>query len=89
MSGEASTLFGWRLNYLLTVRRVSLRQLCRETGIDRSGFIKRRKRGQPTTSDVLHICRYFQISADWLLGLSDDMYGRIRWKGEKASGKAL
>lgn len=74
-------IFGRRLRFVLKSRGLSHRALCERTGITRDSYYYHQRNGTlPSCEDVIAMARYLHISADWLLGLSDDQWGKIRWK---------
>ena len=69
----AMGMFADRLKKLREDRKISQRTLARETGLS-PAIISRYESGERTpTEDVIYkIARYFNVSADYLLGLTDD-----------------
>ena len=69
-----------RLNFLLVSGNVSARQMAKESGICRDSlYYHRRNNTMPSGDQVLKLCRYFRVSADWLMGLSNDISGKCRF----------
>ena len=69
-----------RLNFLLVSEKMSARQMDRETGICRDSlYYHKRNNTMPSGNQVLTMCRYFRVSADWLMGLSNDITGKCRF----------
>lgn len=75
-----SEIFGERLNAVMQKNGVSVRQIerdgvCSYTMIDR--YL--RQIHIPNIYIFRRICRYFDVSADYMLGLSDEPYMRPTW----------
>lgn len=66
------TEFAKRLIELQTEKKVTMADIERETGIRRSNIRDWINYGMmPNTKTLIKLCKYFDISADWLLGLSN------------------
>jgi transcriptional regulator with XRE-family HTH domain len=64
--------FGERLNRLLYEQKLSQVELDRRTGIGRANISRYVCNKQiPTVDSLISICKTLNVSADWLLGLSD------------------
>ena len=73
-------IFFRRLNFLLISEKMSARQMAEETGICRDSlYYHKRNNTMPSGDQVLKLCRYFRVSADWLMGLSNDIAGKCRF----------
>lgn len=60
-----------RFAELLKISRVSVADLCRDTGLKESSLSNWKKRSNGiNTNTLIAICNYFGVSADYLLGLS-------------------
>ena len=78
---RCSDTFFHRLNFLLVSEKVSFRRMAEETGICRDSLYYHRRSGTlPSGDQILKLCWYFHVSADWMIGLSDDMSGKTRWR---------
>lgn len=70
-----------RLTMVMVTQGVSYRQLQRETGVRRETICKRQESGVlPSGGDILKLCNYFRVSADWLMGFSSDITGYCKFK---------
>lgn len=64
--------FAARLTELLSENKISKRELAKRIGVSATSiFDWSTGRIQPTVENVYLICEYFQVSADYLLGLKD------------------
>lgn len=64
--------FGERLNMVLYERKLSQADLDKRTGIGRANISRYVCNKQmPTVDSLTAICKTLNVSADWLLGLSD------------------
>ena len=76
-----SAVFFSRLNFLAISRKMSIRRLCETASIARDTLYYHKRSGSlPSAEDVLKISNAMHVSADWLLGLSQDIYGKCRWR---------
>ena len=54
-------------------KKINDATLCRECGLNHSAVTEWKKgKAKPSTEAVAKIARYFNVSADYLLGLTDD-----------------
>ena len=61
-----------RLNELLTENKISKRELAKKIGVSATSISDwSTGKIQPTVENVYLIAEYFQISADYLIGLKD------------------
>lgn len=66
------TTFSDRLKELQEERNVTGRQIADATGIQHSGITSYlRGDSMPNARALIKLCKYFDVSADWLLGLSN------------------
>lgn len=64
--------FAERLKLLRTSNNISQRQLAREVGFSQASIARWEKSKQrPTDEIIIAFAKYFQVSADYLLGLED------------------
>ena len=66
-------LFGLRLRTLRIEKHLTQKQLADKIGVGKatiSGYEK--CSGYPSVTVLIQLCRYFNVSADFLLGLSDN-----------------
>ena len=64
--------FGERLNTVLYEQELSQADLDKRTGIGRANISRYVCNKQmPTVDSLISICKTLDVSADWLLGLSD------------------
>ena len=64
--------FGERLNMVLYEQELSQADLDKRTGIGRANISRYVCNKQmPTVDSLISICKTLNVSADWLLGLSD------------------
>ena len=64
--------FAERLKLLRTSNNISQRQLAREVGFSQASIARWEKSTQrPTDEIIIAFAKYFQVSADYLLGLED------------------
>ena len=64
--------FAERLKLLRTSNNISQRQLAREVGFSQASIARWEKSTQrPTDEVIIAFAKYFQVSADYLLGLED------------------
>lgn len=64
--------FGERLNYLLKEKSITKYKLSIDTGVSKSILSDYCKgKVQPTADVIIVIAKYFDVSAGFLLGLSD------------------
>ena len=64
--------FGERLNMVLYEQELSQADLDKRTGIGRANISRYVCNKQmPTVDSLIAICKTLNVSADWLLGLSD------------------
>ena len=64
--------FAERLKLLRTSNNISQRQLAREVGFSQASIARWEKSTQRTTDEIIiAFAKYFQVSADYLLGLED------------------
>jgi transcriptional regulator with XRE-family HTH domain len=64
--------FAVRLNELLTENKISKRELAKKIGVSATSISDwSTGKIQPTVENVYLIAEYFQISADYLIGLKD------------------
>ena len=64
--------FGERLNMVLYEQKLSQSDLDKRTGIGRANISRYVCNKQmPTVDSLISICKTLNVSADWLLGLSD------------------
>ena len=63
-----------RLRKLVAESGKSYRQVADEMGINKGILLHTaNNKGMPNSRQLIPICQYFGVSADYLLGLSDDM----------------
>lgn len=66
------SVFGDRLGELMNERAVTDKEVGVKTGLSRSNIgIWRRGEAMPNSQKLIVLCRYFDVSSDWLLGLSN------------------
>ena len=64
--------FGERLNMVLYEQKITQAELDKRTGIGRANISRYVCNKQmPTVDSLISICKTLNVSADWLLGLSD------------------
>ena len=64
--------FGERLNMVLYEQKITQADLDKRTGIGRANISRYVCNKQmPTVDSLIAICKTLDVSADWLLGLSD------------------
>ena len=64
--------FAERLNNLLYENNITKYRLAKETGISKSVITEYCSgKVQPTADVIITVAKYFDVSADYLLGLSD------------------
>lgn len=62
-----------RLRELLTERDLTAQALSFELRINQGGISRWLKaETMPNANSIVQLCRFFNVSADWLLGLSDE-----------------
>lgn len=65
-------VFGEKLKEMRTERDLSQMELARKTGISQSAIAKwELGKTEPTASAIITLARFFDESADYLLGLKD------------------
>lgn len=71
-------LFGQRLKELRKERSVGQIELSNAIGVSK-GIVSLWENGlrEPTLSNLISIARYFDVSIDYLVGNSDDDFGRM------------
>jgi len=58
---------------LLRAKNSTVADLCRATGLKESSLSNWKKRNKGINTDTLiAICKYFNVSSDWFLGLDED-----------------
>lgn len=62
-----------RIKKLCTARKVTVAEVERKTGIS-NGQIRRWDTSSPKTENVQKVADYFNVSVDYLLGRTDDLY---------------
>lgn len=62
-----------RIKKLCTTRKVTVAEVERKTGIS-NGQIRRWDTSSPKTENVQKVADYFNVSVDYLLGRTDDLY---------------
>ena len=66
------TIFGKRIKILKEELGLTNRQMSELTGVDKGNFSSWMiEYNMPNSDSVIKICKAFNVSADWLLGLSD------------------
>ena len=70
---ELAREFADRLNMIKNDKDVTSRDIERETGLSHSSIGGWQRGKIPSAYAVVTLCEYFGVSADWLLGLSDEM----------------
>ena len=66
------TIFGKRIKILKEELGLTNRQMSEMTGVDKGNFSSWMiEYKMPNSDSVIKICNAFNVSADWLLGLSD------------------
>ena len=69
-----------RLNMVMVTQKVTHRKMQEDTGICRDSlYYHRRQNTLPSGDQILKLCRYFRVSADWMLGLSSDICGLCKF----------
>ena len=68
-----SKLFHDRVTKLAKIAEKSLNQIERELGIPRNALNNYRKGGDPSSSRLIDLADYFNVSPKFLLGESDDI----------------
>ena len=64
--------FGERLNMVMYEQKITQAELDKRTGIGRANISRYVCNKQmPTVDSLISICKTLNVSADWLLGLSD------------------
>ena len=64
--------FGERLNMVMYEQKITQAELDKRTGIGRANISRYVCNKQmPTVDSLIAICKTLDVSADWLLGLSD------------------
>lgn len=62
-----------RFQLLCKLKGVTVRQVAKDTGLLESSLSNWKKRKGGINSDTLmSLCKYFKVSADWMLGLNED-----------------
>ena len=70
--------FGERLKELRLEKGLTQKQLANEIGNTQSAIVYwESNKQEPTISTLKKLCRFFNVSADYLLGLEDDFGARI------------
>lgn len=62
-----------RIKKLCTMKKVTVAEVERKTGIS-NGQIRRWDTSSPKTENVQKVADYFNVSVDYLLGRTDDLY---------------
>ena len=71
------TVFNNRINILMAESKKTIRQVAKEAGVNKSNLATWLTTDtMPNSKSIILLCRYFNVSADWLLGLSN--YRQIR-----------
>lgn len=65
-------MFYEKLKKELEIRNTNLNQLAKATGINQSATSRYKSGGMPNTDALIKICRYLNVSADYLLDLDDE-----------------
>lgn len=65
-------MFYEKLKKELEKRNVSLNQLAKGCGINQSGTSRYKNGGLPTIEGLIKICKYLNVSADYLLDLNEE-----------------
>jgi len=70
--------FSERLKELRTKKGYSQHKLAKESGVPQTSinFYESDKR-QPTVDVLIKLCKYFNVSSDYLIGLVDEPFGDI------------
>lgn len=65
-------IFGQRLKQIRLDKKVSQAKIAEDIGISDTQYQNYEySKSEPTLSVIIKLCEYFQVSADYLLGLSD------------------
>ena len=65
--------FGTRLQELLKEHNISQQTLATEIGVSQRGVSKWvNHQSEPTESSIVKCARYFSVSTDYILGVTDD-----------------
>lgn len=68
-------IFCERLKELREEKGISINKLARELNVDHSTIVRWEKGERVPTIDNLYlVAKYFNVSADYLIGLKDDVY---------------
>lgn len=71
-SAYKDTIFAFRLRQLMQEKKVTCRKLGNVVKTSYASISNYRSgRCEPDIEMIVGICKYFNVSADWLLGLSD------------------
>ena len=75
--------FKTRLIELRKFKNISQKELAKQTGITQAAIsLWERGERQPNSNAILPLCRFFDVSLDYLLGNSDD-FGNIQHSDQK------
>lgn len=64
-------MFYEKLKRELEIRNTNLNQLAKATGINQSATSRYKSGGMPNTDALIKICKYLNVSADYLLDLDE------------------
>lgn len=70
--------FTERFNEILNETGLSGALICKQLGIHPPTLVKYKKGSGMSTETLYKFCYTFNVSADWLLGLSDEKYIKNR-----------
>lgn len=65
-------MFYEKLKKELEAKNLNLNKLAKATGINQSGTSRYKNGGMPTTDVLIKICKYLNVSADYLLDLNEE-----------------
>lgn len=68
-------IFCERLKEVREEKGISINKLAKEIGVDHSTIVRWEKGDRVSTIDNLYlVAKFFNVSSDYLIGLSDDVY---------------
>lgn len=66
------TKFPERLKELRQQKGVSQREIAKAVGVSQTGFLRwEQGKNQPTLENLMELCKYFDVSVDYLIGYTD------------------
>lgn len=65
-------MFFEKIKLLMNERKITMNKLAKEAGISQTSVDRYKNGSLPNADALIKICRYFQVSADYLLDLNNE-----------------